>query len=219
MIKALLLCFVILFLNSTSFAFDDSVRPYIGIFAGCPVTHNTKLTDTSGTVDTVFDPGILGGLVVGASTDTDWGYNINRLRIEAEASYRTNELKKISDGLGNSTTVKGTFSVTNFMLNGYLENSNFMTKEMPVSLFLTAGVGAAMGTITEISYSGSTLVASGKNTQLAYQGGAGIGSELTRNILIDLTYRYMGTTPFKFSAVSADYGSHNVQIGARYLFD
>jgi opacity protein-like surface antigen len=89
---------------------------------------------------------------------------------------------------------------------------------MPVSIFLTAGAGAAMASITEIAYRGRTIVASGSSTQLAYQGGLGVGSELTKNITIDLTYKYMGTTPFKFSGVSAEYGSHNILVGARYLF-
>jgi opacity protein-like surface antigen len=219
MIKLLTICLALMFLTTEqAFAFDDSFRPYIGVIVGSPITSVKKLSDASRAVETEFNPGLLGGLTVGASMDTYWGYNIERLRLEAEVAYRTSELVKLTDAQGQSTSINGTVSVTSYMLNGYLENSNFVTKETPVSLFLTAGVGTAMATISEISYLGSTLVTSGNNTQFAYQGGLGVGSELTKNVTIDLTYKYMGTIPFKFSGVSADYGSHNIHLGARYMF-
>jgi opacity protein-like surface antigen len=204
--------------SAQAFAFDDSFSPYIGVIVGTPITSVNKLSDATGSLETEFNPGLLGGLTAGASMNTNFGYNIDRIRLEAEAAYRTNELVKMNGAQGQRANVNGTVSVTNYMLNGYLENSNFVTKEMPVSLFLTAGAGAAIATISEISYRGRTLVASGKNTQLAYQGGLGVGTELTKNITIDLSYKYMGTTPFNFSGVSATYGSHNILLGARYSF-
>jgi opacity protein-like surface antigen len=220
MIKLLPICLALMLLTSVqAFAFDDSIRPYVGVIVGSPITSVKKFSDASGAVDTDFNPGLLGGLTVGASMDTYWGYNIERLRLEAEVAYRTSELVRTNSAQGQSTSINGTVSVTNYMLNVYLENSNFVSKETPVSLFLTAGAGAALATITEISYLGSTLVASGNNTQLAYQGGLGVGSELTKNITVDLTYKYMGTTPFNFSGVSAEYSSHNILIGARYIFN
>jgi opacity protein-like surface antigen len=220
MIKLLPICLALMFLTSAqALAFDDSIRPYIGVIAGSPITSVNRFSDASGAVDAVFNPGILGGLNVGASIDTIWGYNIDRFRLEAEVAYRTNELVSLNNAQGRSTSINGTVSVTNYMLNGYLENSNFVSKETPVSIFLTAGAGAAIATITEISILGRTLVASGKNTQLAYQGGMGVGSELTKNITVDLTYKYMGTAPFKFYGVSAEYSSHNILIGARYMFN
>jgi opacity protein-like surface antigen len=209
-----------LLVSGSAFAFDGStIRPYIGVFAGSPITSVNKLSDASGSVDTDFKPGLLAGLTAGAVVDTNWRYNIDRLRLEAEAAYRTSELVKLNGTQGQSANLNGTVAVTNYMLNGYLENSNFMSsKDMPVSLFLAFGAGTAIATITEISYRGRVLVASGKNTQLAYQVGLGIGSELAKNFALDLTYKYMGTTPFKFAGVSAEYGSHNVMAGARYFF-
>ena len=91
-------------------------------------------------------------------------------------------------------------------------------KKLILSIFLTAGAGTATATITSVTNKGKTLVSAGNNVQFAYQGGVGFGSELSKNISLDVIYKYMGTTPFKFSGVSVDYGSHNVMIGARYLF-
>lgn len=188
MIKLLTICSVIMLLAAApALANDDSIRPYIGFFAGGSFNPIATLSDSSGAVNTDFNPGLLGGLTVGASMGTNWGDNIERLRVEAEVSYRTNELTQMNNSKSQSASVNGTVSVTNFMLNGYLENPNILTKEMPMSLFLTAGAGAAIASITEISYNSRTLVTSGKNTQLAFQGGMGIGSELTKNITIDLT--------------------------------
>src|SRR5665647_432293 len=113
MIKLLPVCLVIIVLTSASaFAFDSSIRPYIGVIAGSPVTSVNKLSDASGTVDTDSNPGLAGGVTVGASMDTDMGYNIERVRLEAEATYRTSELVRMKGSSGQRTAVNGTVSVT-----------------------------------------------------------------------------------------------------------
>jgi opacity protein-like surface antigen len=119
---------------------------------------------------------------------------------------------------GQVVHVDGTVSVTDFMVNGILEKANFVSKEMPVSLFLIVGAGIASASVTDVSYNGTTLIAAGKNTQFAYQGGLGVGNELTRNITVDLTYKYLSASQFNFSGVKGDYGSHNIIVGARYVF-
>ena len=219
MIKLLPICLALIVLMSAPVcAFDNSIRPYIGVFAGSPITSVNKFSDASGSVDSDFNPGMLGGLSVGVSVDSNWGYNIDRFRLEAEAAFRTSELVRLRGAQGQRADVNGTVSVMNYMLNGYVENANFATKDMPVSIFLTAGAGTATATITSVTNKGKTLVSAGNNVQFAYQGGVGFGSGLSKNISLDVIYKYMGTTPFKFSGVSVDYGSHNVMIGARYLF-
>lgn len=220
MFTKIILGLIFIFLSATSIlAFDSPVRPYIGVIAGSTITPITRFSDVSGAVNIEINPGFLGGLTVGAALDEKIGFNIDRLRLEAEIAYRTSELIGIQDAQGQIANVNGSISMTNFMLNGYLENSGFEINDMPISLFLTAGVGAAIASITEISYRGRILVASGKSTQLAYQGGLGVGSQIAKNTVIDATYKYIGTDPFSFSGVRAEYGSHNLVVGVRHLFN
>ena len=199
-------------------AIDRSIYPYIGVTAGTPLTSVTKLSDSSGSLNTDFNPGYMGGLTAGVTFDTGFRWNIERVRTEVEVGYRSSELKRMKNTLGQSANMNGTVSVTNFMLNVYLENLSQLVTDASTTLFLTAGVGAATASISSISYQGTTLVNSARDTQLAYQGGFGAGYELTKNITLDASYKYMATTAFNFAAIKAEYGSHNILLGARYAF-
>lgn len=200
-------------------AFADSTTfPYVGATIGTPLTSINKVSDSSASLPTDFNPGFMAGAVAGVTFDS-WGdWNMERIRVEAEIGYRSSELIRMKNTQGQSANMSGMLSVTNFMVNGYVENTSMIADDLPVIMFLTAGAGAAIATIDSISYRGTTLVSSSSNTQLAYQGGFGVGYELTKNITLDATYKYLGTTEFKFAGIKADYGSHNVLCGVRYLF-
>lgn len=209
---------LIMFAITSPPAFADSITPYVGVTIGTPLTSVNKLSDSSGSLNTYSDPGYMAGLTTGITFDS-WGkWNIEKIRAEAEIGYRSSELTRMKSTQGQSINVGGTVSVTNIMVNGYLENTILVSNDLPVTLFLTAGAGVAMASISSISYRGTTLVTSSRNTQFAYQGGAGIGYELTKNITLDTTYKYLGTTAFTFAGINADYGSHTILFGARYQF-
>jgi opacity protein-like surface antigen len=210
-------CLVATFVSSAS-AFDRDLYPYVGITLGSPLTSINKLSDASGSLETEFKPGYMAGLNAGLGFETVQRWNIDRIRAEAEVGYRSSEFSKFKNAQGQSTNMSGTLTLTNYMLNGYLDNMTAFTKETPVSLFISAGAGVAVASISSITSQGSTLVNSAKNSQLAYQGGMGVGYELTRTFDVDITYKYLGTTPFKFAGVKAEYGSHNILLGAKYLF-
>lgn len=199
-------------------AFSDFAYPYLGVTIGSPLTSIRKLSDSSGSLTTDFKPGYMAGVTAGVAFDSWLGWNIERIRAEAEIAYRSSNLTKMTNSKGLSYNASGTVSVTNIMMNGYLENSSMLSRDLPVTVFLTAGAGAAMASISSISYQGKTLVNSASNTQLAYQGGLGAGYELTKKITLDATYKYLGTTAFKFGGINAEYGSHTVLLGARYTF-
>jgi opacity protein-like surface antigen len=214
MSKLLLTLCLLLSFVSPAFTFDSGVYPYVGVTTGTPLTSINKMSDSSGSLDTYFRPGYMAGLFAGISSEAGLGMNIDRIRTEAEIGYRSSELLR----MGKNTNMDGTLTVTNYMLNCYLESMTAFTKDAPVSLFISAGAGVAVASISSISYSGNTLVNASRNTQLAYQGGIGGGYELTTSFGIDVTYKYLGTTPFKFAGVKAEYGSHNILLGAKYSF-
>jgi len=218
MFKIFLLVCLLVSIASSALAFDSGSYPYVGINLGSPLTSINKMSDTTGTLETDFNPGYMAGLVAGLSFEAVQRWNIERIRAEAEVGYRSSELLRVKGSQGLSTNMSGSLTVTNYMLNGYLDNTSAFTKEVPVSLFISAGAGVAVASISSIVYQGATLAKSAQNTQLAYQGGAGIGYELTKLFGIDVTYKYLGTTPFKFAGVKAEYGSHNIMFGAKYSF-
>lgn len=218
MLKTGALCLTLLLAAyAPALAFDSLARPYLGVTLGTALTSVNRLSDTSGSLDTDFDPGYAVGMTAGIAFEADLGWNIERVRTEAEVTYRSSELARMN-AQGQSARMNGTVSVTNFMLNGYLENTSMLSNTVPINLFLTAGLGGATASISSISYQGTTLIRSKADTQLAYQGGVGAGYELSKNLTLDLAYKYMGTTNFKFSGVTAEYGSHNLLLGARYTF-
>jgi opacity protein-like surface antigen len=217
-LRIFIVCCLIASFVSPVLAIDSDIYPYVGVTLGTPLTSVNKLSDSSGSLNTDFNPGYMGGLTAGVTFDSMLGWNVEKIRAEAEVGYRSSKLVRMKNTQGQSVNVSGTASVTNFMLNGYLENTSLLSNDLPVNLFLTAGVGAAMASISSISYQGATLVKSASDTQLAFQAGSGVGYELTKNITMDASYKYMGTTTLNFAGVKAEYGSHNILLGARYSF-
>jgi opacity protein-like surface antigen len=209
---------LLLFGLTPAFAFDSGMYPYVGVTLGSALTSVSKLTDASASLKTDFDPGPMAGLTAGIAFDSELGWNIDRLRAEVEVGYRSNDLVRMKNNQGQRANMKGKVSVVDVMLNGYLENTSLLAEEVPLKLFLTAGAGTAMASISSIDFQGNTIVKSASDTQLAYQGGAGLGYELTKRITLDMSYRYLGTTKFKFGGINAEYGSHNILLGARYAF-
>lgn len=217
--KIINMCLMIsLVLVSSALGSENFATPYIGVYGGSAITSVNKISDSSGSLDTDFNPGYLVGVTAGVTFDVKYGMNIDRVRTEIEAGYRSNSLAHMKDAHGQSAKMDGTVSVTNFMLNCYLDNTSMLSNVQPFNLFLTVGVGAATASISPVSYQGTTLVTSARDTQLAYQGGAGAIFDLTKNVTLDAAYKYLGTTTFRFTEVNAEYGSHNVLLGVRYSF-
>lgn len=218
MSKLFMTCCLMVLITSPVLAVESDIYPYAGVTLGTALTSVSKLSDGSGSLYTDFNSGYMAGVATGIAFNTDPGWNIERIRIEAEMGYRSNDLTRIKNSKGQSADVSGTMTVKNVMINGYLDNTGLLINGVPVNIFITAGAGVAMATIGTISYQGITLVKSANDTQLAYQGGLGVGYEPAHNISLDATYRYMWAAPFTFAGVKADYGSHNILLGARYAF-
>jgi opacity protein-like surface antigen len=217
--KSMLCPLLIMLVIAAPPAFADSTsNTYVGVTIGTPLTSINKLSDSSGSLNTDSNPGYMAGLAAGVRFDSWESWNIEKIRMEAEVSYRSSELIRLKTTQGQSTDVSGKVTVTNYMVNGYLENTSMLSMDLPVIMFLTAGAGAAMASIDSITYQGTILVAAASDTQLAYQGGFGAGYELTKHLTLDASYKYLGTTEFRFAGIKAQYGSHNIMFGARYLF-
>ncbi len=130
-----------------------------------------------------------GALNTGWSTTAAVGCDYGTNRIEAELGYQNNGMKY--------TTYDA--RVLTIMGNGYYD-----LDLGGADLYATGGVGVAEASAT---YVGTT-----RQTNLAYQVGAGIAAPIGDKIMIDARYRYFTTVNFP------SLSSHSALLGLRVNF-
>ena len=177
---------------------------YVGVNAGAVWLMDSDIKNgTSG--EASFDTGFGAGGSV--------GYDFGPARLEGEIEYRNNDYDKA--GLDGATKEKsgGSYQSLALMVNGYydFENASSFTP------FLMAGIGGA-NVDTDSVTSGGLNIASDNSWQFAYQVGAGVGWEFTDSWILDVSYRFFGTTNPSFGGSDMQYLSHNLFLGIRYSF-
>ena len=140
----------------------------------------------------------------------------NGLRLELEIPYRTNDLDEISV-LGPSLgTIDGEVSAWGGMINVYYD---FDTGSA-VKPFIGAGIGIAD---IELEIEGS----SEDDNVFAYQLMAGMGFAISKDVTLDLQYRFYATDDPEFDisdpdngkvTLESEYMTHNVMLGLRFNF-
>ena len=152
-----------------------------------------------------FDPGYS---IAGAV-----GYRWNKFRVEGEIAYTVDDIDKFEIG-GANLDGSGDFNATSFMANVFRD----FELDSP---FLTVNVGAGLG-VAKISINDAEILGvpflDDDDTVFAYQIGGGIGLAFTQTTTVTFDYRFFSTTDAEFGAVDADYDSHIVRIGVRYMF-
>ena len=160
-------------------------------------------------------PGIIGkldsgtGLSLGIAIGYDFGNNI---RVDGELAHQKNDLDTASL-LNYTGKAAGDFSSLAFLLNGYYDFKN----ETPFIFSIGAGVGLAKVEINDFSVPGYRI-GSEDDTVFAYQVGAGVGYAVTEKFIIELKYRYFGTSDSDLGSLTAEYTSHNTSLGIRFNF-
>ncbi len=177
---------------------------YIGANVGLAMLRDSDVENFSPTITFQSDPGYALGAAI--------GYGFDYGRIEAEVSYQRNDMDKIKV-LGIAIDASGNSSNIALLLNGYIDFKN----NTIVTPYLSAGIGVSRVDISGIGALGFSLP-SYDDTVFAYQVGAGLGFSLTEKVILDLKYRYLGTSDPEFDNVKVNYGSHNVYLGVRYTF-
>jgi opacity protein-like surface antigen len=172
--------------------------------------------------ETSYDQGLGFGLVFGKGYD-------NNLRIEGELGYRRNDLNSFTEG-GETLGASGDITALSFIFSTYYDLVN-PTRFTP---YFGAGLGGAyvnldarqIDPVEDIVFSDEALA-------LAYQLGGGVSCKLTRELTLDLGYRYFSTANLKFkdqdtetvddngnvlNSFETDYSAHNVSLGLRLAF-
>jgi opacity protein-like surface antigen len=146
------------------------------------------------------------GLACGAAIG--YGFS-NNVRLEAEIAYQKNDLDKTNSKDGD-IELYGNSSSTTFLLNGYYDFKN----RSAFTPFIGGGIGLA--TVKVNNFGPGNI--DDKDGAPAYQATAGIGYALTRQITLDLRYRYFWTSDLTFDNAKATYSSNNITAGIRVVF-
>ena len=183
---------------------------YVGLEGGA-----VWLSDASSTVaginqgDIKFDTGWAIGAV--------GGYDFGTWRLEGELAYRSSGAKEVSDSTGSSP-LDGDVTSTALMVNAFYD---FKTLSPSVYPYIGAGIGGA-NVSADIKESG-VQVLDDDEIVFAWQLVAGVAFPVSKQLAIDLNYRYFATSDPSLNAttgetVDTEYSSHNVFLGLRYNF-
>ena len=182
-------------MSSTAMA-QTKITPYLSLSGGYGMLNDSdiKLNGVDLPEATYDDGTIIEGAV---GLKFDKGMDVSPLRAELALAHQTND-----DQDGDETTMQ------TLMVNAYLD----IFTGTPLSPYLTIGAGTA----------NVDNEAVGDDDSAALQAGAGLGYALTKNIILDLKYRYIMAEDLEFksagSKATVEISGHQLQLGARYEF-
>lgn len=168
-----------------------------------------------------FDPGVY----VGGTGGYDFGY----FRLEGEISYKSVDIKTITDRSDGYRfrSVDGSLGAFAMMANAFFDIHN----DSRVTPYLGGGIGFAalhISDTTGIDTRGATttrtlLYGAGDDTVFAAQVGAGVDIALNNRYSLDVGYRYFITDRANFdsdlaTASSLRFESHNIAVGFKFKF-
>lgn len=181
---------------------------YIGLTAGLLKPGKHTVTDRNGAT---ADVSYANGITLSGSAGYYFG---NGLRVEGELVYDKTQIDNITI-LGTTKKVNADLWNIGLFANGYYD--------VPVSKYVTpyilAGVGLKNIYTSGVSVNGVTIWNQDNDAVFAFQLGFGGGIGITDDIMLDLSYRYSGTSKYNIDQVSTDFTAHNILLGMRYLFN
>lgn len=200
-------CVTALFCATSVFGAEG--RPYFSVSAGLFLPEDSTLTDNVGDqAEASFDTGYVMSGAGGYAFD-------NGLRIEGELSYRQADMDQIKvPGVGQGKVNSDVWALTG------LANVFYDIKTgTPVTPYVGGGVGISSVNIERGTSSNGTLLwTKDDDTVFAYQAAVGVGLAAGKNVIVDIGYRYFGTQDVQFDLSEAEFSSHNIMVGARFMF-
>ena len=170
---------------------------------------------------------VLGENIGDLKFDTGWsigavaGYDFGTWRLEGELAYRSSGAKEFTDAFGaGSSSLDGDVTSTAIMVNAFYD---FKTLSPSVYPYIGVGIGGA-NVSADVKEAGLQVL-DDSDFVFAYQFVAGVAFPVSKQLTIDLNYRYFATTDptFEISGLpgvtgDAEYASHNAFLGLRYNF-
>lgn len=189
---------------------------YVGIQGGGSFVPELKGSDSEGSVNFSHDAGFDGSVTVGYDLGNDHP-NIGNGRVELEFNTASNDISEAKFVEGN-VAVGGSTDRKGIMLNTIGE---YVLESGPI-IFALAGLGWGEITLDNVTILGEPFV-DDSSSQLAYQFGLGVAWRLSNHFLVDVSYRFYGTTDPEFTkkdgtSFDYEYKSHRLLAGFRLSF-
>lgn len=174
--------------------------PYVGVAGGVSIFHDSDISESGIDATAEYDTGY--GLNLSA------GYNFDPVRVEFEFGYKKADVDKFK-AFGFSESVNDSdLAVMSYMANAYYD---FKTNST-VTPYVGAGLGMINGEFSSPGYDSD-------DTVFGYQLIAGVGFNVNKNLIIDLSYRFQGAAEdFSIDGTDVSYMSSSIMAGLRFNF-
>ena len=163
-----------------------------------------------------------------------FGYEFNNwFRADVTGEYRTSaRFQSIESGGGGFDTYNGSVQSSVVLANGYVDFGHWHG----FTPYIGAGVGGAFNQVASLTDVGAGAFAGGlgwaptkSSTSLAWALMAGISFDVTHNLKLDISYRYLDMGDAQSGAIACIAGctnetqkyhlaSNDIRIGARWMF-
>ena len=202
--KIILMAFCVFWIFGASFAVAGNM--YINGNLGAVWLLDSDLSQPGGIKGTAeYDTGfgITGAL----------GYDFGKFRVEGEVGYRKNDYDKVGASGQPKVNAGGDVTEWNLMVNGYFD----IKTETPFTPYIGGGIGAAFLDSSALNAGGITM-GSDDDSGFAYQFIAGVAYSFAEVWMMQLEYRFFGTTDPSYGGTDSEYMSNNLFIGVRFNF-
>jgi len=196
---------------------------YVGLHGSLSFVNDGDVRGAPAADEVRYDTGFGYGASLGYRPAVDGG-NWRNLRAEVEWHHQESDIDKITSPGGASLNGVGDVNVNAYMVNLFYD-ATFRDDNMRQALtpYFGGGLGLARFSLNDTTPALGNV--SDEDTQLAAQLLAGISyaPEFMPFTEWTLGYRYFTTADAKFSNTTGgtykmEYDSHNVELGARFLF-
>lgn len=218
MSRLLLVCSMsmLVFLCQVSNVMGENASPYASFFGGLVLQDEVKNKEYTGTYNLSYEPGMAVGGAFGYRLGNSFP-QIGKGRIEAELSYRKNDLDEVEFSTG-TFPAGGDVSSLSLIINAITEYKTH-PKFTP---YFGLGLGAANVSMNDTRANGGRMI-DDDDVVLAYQVMAGVDYDLDENWVLDFGYRFMGTASPEFidsqqRVVTSKYFSHTFGFGIRFEY-
>lgn len=172
---------------------------YMNGTVGATLLSDSKISLSDGTtLDANFD---LGYNLRGAI-----GYGFEMYRLEVEIGWWANGFNRIQ---GVTTDPGGDMTSLSLLFNSYFDFSN----QSPWTPYIGLGIGLANVSVDGLTFPG---VQDDTSAVFAYQLSAGIGFDISENVVLDLSYRYYATQDAAINDADFPYATNSFSLGVRF---
>jgi opacity protein-like surface antigen len=181
-------------------ALAQAVTPYVSASAGVALLNNSKINGIEDSAE--YNSGLALNGAIGLESDMG--------RLEAAVGYQKNDVDNVFGftNLGDSHVRIGSL-----MANGYLD---YNKKHCDISPYIMAGAGVA--DVKADVYDSFGTFYSDSDTVFAWQVGAGVGIKASKNLTLDIGYRYFSPNDANLDGYKVSLASSNILAGLRYSF-